>query len=78
MMPSDDDLNRQIGETMVELRYIREQVDRMAADMDKVKLELAEIRGSRKTAEWVRSIVAGLIGAVTGIISLLGVFGGFK
>ena len=69
---------RQLGETMVELRYIREQVDRLNSkvdrlqtDLEKVKIEQATVSGGRKAAGVLGSIIGGLVGAAASIITIL-------
>lgn len=66
-----DDLNRQMGEVTVSIDYMKQQLDRIAnildrqqTDIDVIKQQMAEIRGAKKMVDWIRSLVAGFIGAI--------------
>ena len=85
---SEDDhacINHQIGALESGVDYMKERIDKIVttlekqqADLDEIKLQMAEIRGAKKFTEWIRSIIAGLIGAVASAVSLLVTLGWWK
>lgn len=65
----------------VKVEYIAEQIDSLVKkidkqqdDLDNLKVTVAEIRGARKMVEWLRALIAGLIGAVASLVSILTFF----
>lgn len=84
-MLDESDLNRQVGEIAVSNTYMREQLqtvieklDHQQQAIDAINLQIAEFRGAKRLTEWMRSIVAGIIGAAASILSIIMVFWGQK
>lgn len=80
--PSES-IERQLGETMADLRHIREQIDAMAGKIDQiqqgleeVKIEQATNRGARKAADAIRALVSAAIGAAASLLTIWFMFRG--
>lgn len=83
-MPDDHaDINHQIGAMEAGVEYMKDQIDKLVAkidkqqsDIDEIKLTIAEFRGAKKLTDWLRSIIAGIIGAIAAGASIIGIFWG--
>lgn len=80
---NEQSVDRQLGETIVELKYIRdkidkltEKVDQMQKDLEQVKIEQATAQGGRKALATIRAIVSAAIGAFASLVTAWAILGG--